>query len=268
MEQYLCLQLLLEAETDEIEDDLQAQLAFAASIMYVGAEKARLIRSEIRHPTRLYLCRPQLLPNPRVNTPWVQLRLSCSDRAYITTMGFDIACFNRIIAEGFGRAWSEMPIPCNDTKEEASARPNSRSLDAEGALGLVLHYLNSTMREVSLQQIFALVPTVLSRYLFFAMNILLQTLRTLPDARICWFNKLSQFQAHNNLVRERHPLLTGAFASIDGLNLPVQTSSDDDIENATYNGWLSEHFISSVLVFAPSGMCSSKAPPLIYLIVI
>jgi hypothetical protein len=26
-----------------------------------------------------------------------------------------------------------------------------------------------------------------------------------------------------------------------------------EIENATYNGWLSEHYISSVIVFAPKG---------------
>ena len=32
-----------------------------------------------------------------------------------------------------------------------------------------------------------------------------------------------------------HPCLNGVFASIDGLNLAVQTSSDMDIENATYN---------------------------------
>jgi hypothetical protein len=36
---------------------------------------------------------------------------------------------------------------------------------------------------------------------------------------------------------------------MDGLNLPVQTLSDDDIENATYNGWLHTHFVSSVYVF-------------------
>jgi hypothetical protein len=55
------------------------------------------------------------------------------------------------------------------------------------------------------------------------------------------------------LIIARHPRLTGAFASIDGLNLACQTSDDPEIENATYNGWLSAHFISSVLVFSPKG---------------
>jgi hypothetical protein len=38
---------------------------------------------------------------------------------------------------------------------------------------------------------------------------------------------------------------------IDGLNLFSQTSDNPEIENATYNGWLSKHCISSVLVFVP-----------------
>jgi len=74
----------------------------------------------------------------------------------------------------------------------------------------------------------------------------------MPDAAIRW-PKGPDFQKFNDLITACHPRLTGAFASIDGLNLPVQTSADQDIENATYNGWLSEHFISSVLVFSPHG---------------
>ncbi|KAJ3879203.1 hypothetical protein F5051DRAFT_302326, partial [Lentinula edodes] len=52
-------------------------------------------------------------------------------------------------------------------------------------------------------------------------------------------------------ILARHPLLVGAFGSLDGLKLPVQTSSDDDVENETYNGWLHEHFISNVIAFSP-----------------
>lgn len=50
------------------------------------------------------------------------------------------------------------------------------------------------------------------------------------------------------------PLLEGAFGFIDGLNLLVHTSSDPLIENATYNGWLHAHFVSSVLFFSLKGI--------------
>ena len=45
---------------------------------------------------------------------------------------------------------------------------------------------------------------------------------------------------YSNIIVALHPHLNGAFAGIDGLNLPVQTSDEVDIENATYNGWKSD----------------------------
>ena len=38
-----------------------------------------------------YLTQPQLLPNPRVDTPWQRLWASQSDPAYITTTGSQVA---------------------------------------------------------------------------------------------------------------------------------------------------------------------------------
>ena len=85
---------------------------------------------------------------------------------------------------GFGTLWLSQPIPCADASTHGEPRPGGRSLDAWGALGLVLHYLNSTMLEISLQQIFALIPTTVSRYITFGLQILLETLCDLPDATI------------------------------------------------------------------------------------
>jgi hypothetical protein len=244
--------LEMEDEEDEIEDD-EEERALAALAIYGGAEQSGRSHAAVRQPSRLYLCQAQLLPNPRINTPWQRLRASRSDRAYITTMGYDVATFDDIIASGFGQQWYDMPLPRADTNPRGKSRPGARSLDAEGALGLVLHYLNSTMREISLQEIFALVPTTVSRYITFALDLLLDTFRKMEDASVRWPKQVAEFEENSAIICLRHPLLTGAFASIDGLNLPVQTSEDEDIENATYNGWKSDHFVSSVLVFSPQG---------------
>jgi hypothetical protein len=168
-------------------------------------------------------------------------------------MGFDTQTFQDILEAGFSGTWYMTPIPRGDTAATGNPRPGARSLDAAGALGLALHFLNSTMREISLQQIFALVPSTVSRYIHFSLDILLAVLRQIPDARIRWPADVEEFQAYNDLITIRHPLLEGAFASINGLNLPVQTADDPEIENSTYNGWLCEHFVSSVLVFSPKG---------------
>jgi hypothetical protein len=109
------------------------------------------------------------------------------------------------------------------------------------------------MREISLQHIFALIPSTISRYITFGLNILLHMLRQMPEAHIQWPQQHKDFSQYNDLIIACNPRLTGAFASIDGLNLACQTADDPEIENATYNGSLSAHFISSVLMFSPKG---------------
>jgi hypothetical protein len=67
-----------------------SQLAGSACAMILlGAEEVRRPCIERRNPSRLYLCRPQLLPNPLVGMSW-QIVASSRDRAFITTMGFDV----------------------------------------------------------------------------------------------------------------------------------------------------------------------------------
>jgi hypothetical protein len=153
------------------------------------------------------------------------------------------------LIQGSVALWNLAPFPRDDTSSSgnAHARPGRRSLNVNGALGLVLHYLNSTILELNLQEI----PPTVSRYIAFGLEILLNILRRIPDSRIQWPRTQQQFENYTNLIMARHPWLHGAFGIIDGLNLMVETADDIDVENATYNGWLFEHFISSVLVFAP-----------------
>jgi hypothetical protein len=60
-------------------------------------------------------------------------------------------------------------------------------------------------------------------------------------------------------VVAHHPWLQGAFGSINRLKLPVQTFKNVDIENATYNWWLSKHFVSSVIAFSAEGAFSHSS---------
>ena len=215
------------------EDETMAAAMFAIVLDRVqAARQARILR---RRPHRLYLCRRELLPNPHAGTPWQRLWSTQEDHAFITTMGFDVATFRKLLEgpDRFGARWEMMPIPRNDVSSAGGARGHRRSLDGAGALGLILHYLGSAMREVSLQQIFALTPTTLSRYLEFAEEILHETLLLLDEASIRMPNSVSQFEHLSDLICARHPLLEGAFGSIDGLSLPAQESDDPEIENTT-----------------------------------
>ena len=244
----------LEDEEEELEE---AAVAWVAS-MLTGVLMTREAQNERRREHRLYLRRGELLPDPRIATPWQRLWESQQDRAFITTMGFNIATF-RLLLEGpgrFGERWENTPIPRNDVNVGGQPRTGRRSLDGAGALGLVLHYLGSAMLEVSLQQIFALTPSTLNRYLQFAEKALYETLQQLEEARISMPTSQAELEGLSQLVQQRHPLLDGAFGSIDGLSLCTQVSDDPEIENATYNGWKSSHCINNVFVFSPEGKCT------------
>ena len=84
-----------EDNKDALEEELKQSAALAAvALMVVGAEESCRLCMECRQPRRLYLCQPQLLPNPCKDTPWQVLYQSHSDHAFITTMGFDVDALN------------------------------------------------------------------------------------------------------------------------------------------------------------------------------
>jgi len=74
-------------------------MAAVAAALLAGVELTRLDRIQTcSNPRRLYLCRSQLLPNPRLNTllVWQILYESQSDHTFITTMGLDVQTFGFI----------------------------------------------------------------------------------------------------------------------------------------------------------------------------
>lgn len=183
------------------EDDFEYALAGAILLtIFTYGHLSHLLRAEGRRRHRLYLCRPELIPNPCVGSPWQFLYQSKSDRAFITTMGIDTATFHIILGAGFEELWNSTPIPRTDTNIHGDPRLGARSLDAAGGLGLYLHYVRSSMREVGLQLIFALIPSTINRYLFFARRILLATLRGYPASRITWLDD-AELDEMTNLVQ-------------------------------------------------------------------
>jgi hypothetical protein len=248
------LQNMLDSDSEEDEDEDED---FVRALYIIAPEELNQIRRNRRSQTRLYLTRSELLLHPRGRTPWQVLYHSNNDRAFITTMGLDMQTFHLLLESGFQDAWETRPIPRADANFRGRPRLQARSLDAAGALGLILHYLTSAIPETALQQIFAVIPSTVSRYIDFGLLILLGTLRSIPAAAIRW-PEGQDFRDLNDLITQRHPLLGGegggAFCSMDGLKLAVQVSGNADVENATYNGWLHGHFTSCIFVLSPLGV--------------
>ena len=183
------------------DDDIEETSAITLlTIILACGCLSHALRAEGCRRHRLYLCRPELLLNPRIDTPWQALYESNSNRAFITTMGVDIVTFQLILDAGFEALWNSTAITRTDTDANGQPRLGARSLDAAGGLGLYLCYLWSSATEMGLQLIFALIPSTVNRYLTSARQILLQTLRQYPAARVQWPDD-DQLSEMTNLIQ-------------------------------------------------------------------
>jgi len=87
-------------------------------------------------------------------------------------MGVDVATFGRLLEQGFAQHWYKDPVTRPDINALGrNPQPGRRSLDAEGGLGLVLHYLNSTVREKTLCQVFAIITATATQCIYFGIQL-------------------------------------------------------------------------------------------------
>ena len=138
-------------------------------------------------------------------------------------MGVDCATFHALLCAGFAHQWNQTAIPCPNTNSHGLPHLGRRSLSAEGALALALHYVTSTMNDTSLQQIFALTTATISHYCAFTISVLLSVLNRMLKTSITWWADEDKCDADSNLIAACHPLLLGAIGSIDSVNLLIIT---------------------------------------------
>ena len=118
--------------------------------------------------------------------------------------------------------------------------------DPKKALGLVYHYLTSAMPDTALQQIFALVPSTVTRYRAWAMKILLNVLRCIPSGRISWWKDEDECAEDSALICARNVFVGRVFwdcprvcnGKIDVTDLPLRSLDSGQATESAYGGGL------------------------------
>ena len=177
---------------------------------------------------RTYLTRADLPFNPMTDSAWARLWGARNDRAFITTMGVDLQTFDDLLGR-FADRWNFRTIDRPDVDTNGEPQIGRRSLDAAGCLGLVLHWLCSTMSSITLQQLFGITPAVCSRYLSTGLKHLLSCLQEHPQARFLWPTTETKARIHSKMIEKKFPRLTDCIGFLDGLNLPVSVSGDEEL---------------------------------------
>ena len=79
--------------------------------------------------------------------------------------------------------------------------------------------------------------------------------------------KLKQPVEYQDAVRQCHPMLQNVWCTMDGIKLLLECTGDEEVQNQFYNGWISDHYVSAVLVFCPNGtipICCYNVPGMVH----
>jgi hypothetical protein len=142
-------------------------------------------------------------------------------------MGIEVTTFESLLVP-FDLAWSGTTIPRANVNANGAPQLSCQSLDSAGGLALILHWISSTMSGYLLQQIFSITAAVCLRDLLHACICLLAVLKDLKISRISWPSSELKFRCYSKMIENKYPCLTGCFAFIDGLNLPVLVANDEE----------------------------------------
>ena len=77
-------------------------------------------------------------------------------------------------------------------------------------------------------------------------------LRHHPDSaiKLPTREEIAQFQV---AISSMYTSIPNVYAALDGLKLTLEQAGDDDTQNAFYNGWTCDHYVSCLFLFTPDG---------------
>ena len=128
----------------------------------------------------------------------------------------------------------------------------SKLLYHHQALGCILMYYSDTMGYKTLCQIFAIPPPTLSRVLYNGELALARVLKNEYEARIVW-PSLEEQRQWALKVEQKNNIVKGRWGFIDGKNLRIESPTNEELQNAYYNGWLHSVFVTGSICFGVDG---------------
>jgi hypothetical protein len=165
-------------------------------------------------------------------------------------LGFDCKCFDKVVKTMFS---GHTPFDESGMIVEFEyIQGRRRVVQPEDCLVLVLVCICTRGSLHVLQLVFGLTYSNLYVYLRFGMRIIVETFRHNPLARVS-IPSAEEIESFKLAFAERHPLLNDCWATMDGLKLYLQRAGNTYIQERFYNGWMHDHYVTSVFCFCPDG---------------
>jgi hypothetical protein len=168
-------------------------------------------------------------------------------------MGFDCESFDRVLDKFAPMFSGHTPFNASGVIvafEYVTGR--KREVQPADCLGHVLVWTRTRGPLNVLQLVFGLTYTNLSVYLGFGIRLFVETFRhdPLASVRVPSAETIEMFK---DAFAVRRPLLNDCWATMDGVKLYLQQSGNAVIQEQYYNGWMHNHYVTSVFCFCPNG---------------
>lgn len=185
-------------------------------------------------------------------TGWRQL-LSCgSSSDFLVTLNFDRHATLNILLPLFEnkRPTVNFGSPYRTGPKVSGRKPSLASVDI---LGLTLHYLKSSARQIHLCPMFGLVPSSVQVWVDYGMEVLFRVVKkkSRKDFAVKWPTEVEMKDSSDNLTNNRPngQLMRGIFGVVDGGRLPCADYDNSDLQNAYYEGYTGNVEVTNLLVF-------------------
>ncbi len=84
------------------------------------------------------------------------------------------------------------------------------------------------------------------------MCLFVKTFRDDPLAQVS-IPSVEEIESFEEAFAAWHPLLTGCWVTMDGFKFFLQQSGNAIVQEHYYNGWMHNHYVTSVFCFCPDG---------------
>eukprot|EP00956_Cyclotella_meneghiniana_P016899 scaffold27151_cov58-Cyclotella_meneghiniana.AAC.7 len=112
---------------------------------------------------------------------------------------------------------------------------------------------------MALKLIFGMTMMPVGKYIQFARRILVRVLTSNDTAKISMPSN-EKLEQYRSMIAARHPALHNVWGAMDGLKVTIEQAAGDFItQSRFYDGWKCDHFVTSVLWFAPDGTISAAS---------
>lgn len=233
--------------------DMNELIAVAAAISACCAaihQQRKRVKPKPRHIQPSF--RRAALIHPKSTTAWRQL-LSCGTSAdFIVSINLDRDTFFNVLLTLFTdeRASVNYGSPY---RTKPKTRGRNADISTVDLLGLALWYVKSSDRQFKMGTIFGLVPSNLSVWIDYSLQVLLRLCvkKRHPDLRIEWPSESEMKESAELLSKNRRngSLLQKIFGVLDGGRLPCADYTDSDVQNAFYEGYTTSVEVTNLFAF-------------------